>query len=356
MTMPLTRPRRRPRLLSALGLALGVGAAAFLAAPGAASAQTPDYSQRGPHEVEVQEEATNTYYSPAELDGAHPVILWGNGTITQVSWYDGYLRHLASHGLIVAAANTSNAGSGNEMLNGLDELTAWNGESGNRFYQHVDLGNVGSTGHSQGGGGSINAAKDERVKTTFPLEPWSQNETGLQNDDTAMFFAGENDTVVPSSSVRARYEGVSIPAGFAELAGADHLTPLSDAGGFRGASTAWALWQLTGDTAAQSLFVGADCGLCTSSDWSAYEANAQLGSAGGGSTPPSEEAPPPDEGEETPPPSDDEGSGSWFLDWLNGLFGGALGGGDDGDSSAPTGEAGTGIDWEALFGGASSGA
>lgn len=326
MTMPL---RRRPRLLSALGLALGVGAAAVLAAPGAADAQTPDYGESGPHQVEVQEEATNTYYSPAELDGAHPVILWGNGTITQVSWYDGYLRHLASHGFIVAAANTSNAGSGNEMLNGLDELTEWNGDSGNRFYQHVDLGNVGSTGHSQGGGGSINAAKDERVKTTFPLEPWSQNETGLQNDDTAMFFAGENDSVVPSSSVRGRYEGVSIPAGFAELAGADHLAPLGDAGGFRGASTAWALWQLTGDTAAQSLFVGADCGLCTSSDWSAYEANGQLGSAGGGSTPPGEEAPPPEEGEEMPP-SDDEGSGSGILDWLNDLIGGALGGASNG--------------------------
>jgi len=34
------------------------------------------------------------------------VILWGNGTFTTPALYDGLLRHLASHGLIVAAAES----------------------------------------------------------------------------------------------------------------------------------------------------------------------------------------------------------------------------------------------------------
>lgn len=93
------------------------------------------------------------------------MILWGNGTITAPSWYDGLLRHLASHGFIVAAANTSNAGSGQEMLQGLATLTTWNGQSANRFYQKVDLERVGTTGHSQGGAGAIRAGADP---TTIP--------------------------------------------------------------------------------------------------------------------------------------------------------------------------------------------
>jgi hypothetical protein len=275
--------------------ALAASVLAFAPPPVEAQAQGcpsvgSNFAGTGPFSVTTQSTSTNTFYSPSSLGSngctTHPVILWGNGTITQVSWYDELLRHFASHGFIVAAANTSNAGSGNEMLQGLTQLRTWNGQSGHRFNQRVDLNNVGSTGHSQGGGGAINAAKNQGVKTTAPLEPWSQNQTGLQDSDTAIFFAGESDTVVPSSSVRSRYTGVRIAAAFAELDGADHLTVLGNAGGFRGPTTAWFRWQLMGDTTARGLFVGANCGLCTSNDWSAYEANARLQSSGGGEEPP----------------------------------------------------------------------
>lgn len=244
-----------------------------------------NFAGTGPFSVTTQSNSTNTFFSPTNLGAngctRHPVILWGNGTLTSVSWYDGLLRHLASHGFIVAAANTSNAGSGSEILQGLTTLTSWNGQSSSRFYQRVDLANVGSTGHSQGGGGAINAAKNQGVKTTAPLEPWSQNQLGLQSSDTAMFFAGESDSVVPAGSVRDRYEGVSIAAGYAELDGASHFVPLGNAGGFRGALTAWMRWQLMGDTTARGLFVGPSPGLAGSWAWSDYEANARLQALGG---------------------------------------------------------------------------
>ena len=53
-----------------------------------------------------------TAYRPSTLGQngvTHPVILWGNGTGSSPSTYAGLLRHLASHGFIVVAANTSNA-------------------------------------------------------------------------------------------------------------------------------------------------------------------------------------------------------------------------------------------------------
>jgi hypothetical protein len=247
-----------------------------------------NFAETGPFAVTSQSDSTNTFFSPTNLGTngctTHPVILWGNGTSTQVSAYNALLRHFASHGFIVAAANTSNAGSGTQMLQGLTTLRNWNGQAGNRFNGRVDLANVGSTGHSQGGGGAINAAKDQGVKTTAPLEPWSGNQIGLQDSDTAMFFAGQNDTIVSPSSVRSRYTGVTIPAGYAELAGASHFTALGSAGGFRGAATAWFRWQLMGDTTAQAQFVGPNPALDTSPQWSAYETNARLQALGSGGT------------------------------------------------------------------------
>lgn len=272
-------------------IVLAATSVALMAAPVDAQASGcpsvgSNYAGTGPFAVSTQSNSTNTFYSPTNLgtNGCtrHPVILWGNGTLTSVSWYDALLRHLASHGFIVAAANTSNAGSGNEMLQGLTQLNQWNGQSSNRFYQRVDVANVGSTGHSQGGGGAINAAKNQGVKTTAPLEPWSGNQVGLQASDTAMFFAGQSDSVVPPSTVRDRYNGVSIAAGYAELRGASHFVPLGDAGGFRGPLTAWMRWQLMGDTSASSLFAGAQPGLGSNSAWTAYVANTRLRNSGGG--------------------------------------------------------------------------
>lgn len=268
----------------------------FIAAPAEVEAQSSgcptvgtNFDSTGPFSVTVDSQSQNTYYSPQQLGSQgcteHPVILWGNGTFTSVSVYDGYLRHLASHGFIVAAANTSNAGSGNEMLNGLDQLESFNANSSSRFYQMVDLDNVGATGHSQGGGGAVNAGKDSRVDVIFPLEPWSQNQIGL--NATSIFFAGGSDSVVPASTVRARYDDVqgSMPAAYAELAGASHFVPIGNAGGFRGPSTAWARWLLMDDQNAESTFIGSGCGLCTSSSWD-YEHNSQLEDLGDGGEPP----------------------------------------------------------------------
>jgi hypothetical protein len=295
-------------LLASLAMAAGV-LAGPPGAPMPAQAQTPDYLRQGPHQVQVQEEAVNTYYFPADLsvDAPHPVILWGNGTITAPSWYDGLLRHMASHGFIVAAANTSNAGSGQEMLNGLDELTAWNQESGNEFNQMVDLEHVGTTGHSQGAAGAVRAAADPRVDTMFPIEGGASNAT--EGPDTALYLAGEGDPF--NTSMRTAFDAASIPAAYAEVAGASHLTPLGNGGTFRAGAAAWALFQLRGDTTAQAQFVGAECGLCASDAWSDYAANEMLGSAGGDEDP----SPPPDN-PETPETPD---SGSWWdqlWDWL----------------------------------------
>lgn len=290
---PFLRGRRRLLLPLVLGLGL-------VAAPSAASAQTTgcpsvgdDFGDSGPFSVTVDQDFAHTYYSPANLGSngctAHPVILWGNGTGASPSTYSGLLRHFASHGFIVAAANTANAGSGEEMIDGLDNLTDFNSQPGNRFFNLVDLSSVGTTGHSQGGGGAEAAAFDERVDTTFPLQPWLGDPSGIEG--SAFFMAGEDDSLVSPSSVRRDFtQSSDIPAAYGELANASHFEPVGDGGDFRAAATAWARWQLMDDTIAEGYFVGSDCVLCTSNDWSEYEANSLLDS-GGGDDPPSDEPP-----------------------------------------------------------------
>jgi hypothetical protein len=261
-------------LLGWTGVAPAASAQAFTCTPPA----TTNYGAAGPYQVTVQTDSAHTYYSPSSLGSRyctrHPVILWGNGTFTSPSWYDGLLRHLASHGFIVAAANTSNAGTGQEMLQGLANLTTFNGQATSRFYQKVDLENVGSTGHSQGGAGAVRAALDTRVDTTFPIEGGFLSGQGTYRTPV-LFLAGELDSL--SAGIRTQYDSATnVPAAYAELAGATHLTALGNAGGFRAGATAWARWQLMGDIQARNQFVGPLCGLCVSSAWSEYVANARL--------------------------------------------------------------------------------
>lgn len=277
------RPGRRPRpaavfttfVLSLAGLVALAPAGASAQATGCPSVGT-DFGGAGPFDVTVEQASEHTYFSPANLGSQgcdrHPVILWGNGTFTTPNVYGGLLEHLASHGFIVAAANTSNAGSGEEMLAGLDNLTAFDADSGSRYHDRVATDLVATTGHSQGGAGTVRAAMDPRVTTMMPIEG-STTPTGVTG--TALYLAGENDPL--RGGMQDAYAASSdIGAAYAELAGAGHLEPLGNGGGFRPALTAWARWQLMGDGTAGAQFLGADCGLCTSSAWSDYEANERL--------------------------------------------------------------------------------
>jgi dienelactone hydrolase len=247
-----------------------------------------DFGDPGPFPTAKQEDANHTYYFPSELGSRgctrHPVIVWGNGTWTNPTVYDQLLTHFASHGFVVAAANTSNAGSGIEMRQGLDNLTTFNNTAGNRFNQKLDLTQVGATGHSQGGGGALEAVKDQRIKTTAPMAPFLGSQTGFQPTDTALFFSGRNDTWLPPAGVKARYDGVSSPAAYAEHIDANHFVMAATAGDFRAPLTAWMRWHLMGDANARNMFIGATCGMCNDAKWPVFETNTALEALG--TTPP----------------------------------------------------------------------
>lgn len=265
-----TVPRRIAALVAVVATALATLVSVAGAPAGAELPPVSDFAATGPYAVTSTSTGEHTIYHPTDGAG-HPIILWGNGTATTPVVYAPLLQHLASHGFIVAAANTTMAGSGAEMLAGIDAV-----RNDPTLAAAADFENVGATGHSQGGGGATNAGLDPQVDTVFPLEPAPTFATGNLTVP-ALFFAGQNDTIVQPSWVRSEYEGVTqAPAAYAELAGATHFTAIGDVGGFRGALTAWARWQLGGDQSAAALFAGPDPGLAGDPAWSVFEPNAAL--------------------------------------------------------------------------------
>jgi pimeloyl-ACP methyl ester carboxylesterase len=233
------------------------------------------WSEPGPSAVKVEVLAGYTLYYPAALSGRRPVVVWGNGTFAVPVIYSGLLRHLASYGFIVAAANTPFSGTGLEMRAGIDLLARFDGDPASEFYRHVDLEHIGAAGHSQGGMGAVNAGVDSRIDTTVPIEPGPLAAPG-QLRGPVLFLSGSSDVIVPAPLVVAMWQqATQVPAAYGSLRGATHFEPTGDGGGFRGVITAWFAYQLTGDSSAASVFTGPACGLCTDTAWSDVRRNAR---------------------------------------------------------------------------------
>lgn len=202
----------------------------------------------------------------------HPIIIWGNGTGTSPNGYSDLLNHWASHGFVVAAAETSNAGSGEDMLGCLDALEEEHGSYGT-FAGNLDLDRVATSGHSQGGGGAIMAGQDDRITATAPMQPYTiglGHDTSSQSNQNGPMFlmSGSSDAIAGSTLNQAPvFRRANVPVFWGTLQGAGHFEPMGSAGDFRGPSTAWLRYYLMDDGDAAATFFGNDCILCQSSDW-----------------------------------------------------------------------------------------
>ena len=227
------------------------------------------YAARGPLETTTSSIPGYELYYPTEMaDGEHPIITWGNGTFAIPVVYEGLLDHFASYGFVVIASTSTMTGSGEEMLGGVDWLADENSRAGSIFFNKLDIDSVGATGHSQGGGGTINAGTDPRITCTAPIEPTPGNVVELKGP---MFLvAGSEDILVPPSWVTAStYNSAVVPTIYGIAQGANHLTPLMDAGMMRGYLTAWFCAELMGHENAGQAFYGSDqdCEICNNSNW-----------------------------------------------------------------------------------------
>ena len=171
------------------------------------------------------------------------------------------------------AANTSNAGTGQEMLGCVDYLTTQNNRSSGTYANKLDLNRIGAAGHSQGGGGTIMAGQDYRIKVTAPFQPYTiglgHNSSSQSNQNGPMFLmTGSADTIAsPTLNALPVYNRANVPVFWGELSRASHFEPVGNAGDYRGPSTAWFRYHLMDDASAEDTFYGSNCDLCSDRDW-----------------------------------------------------------------------------------------
>lgn len=250
---------------------LALAVAIVSCSPGAAPVGELEiqYAARGPLETSRTSIPGYELYFPADmLEGEHAIITWGNGTFAIPIIYQGLLDHFASYGFVVIASTRTMTGSGEEMLAGVDWLVTENSREGSIFFNKIDVYHVGATGHSQGGGGTINAGTDPRVTCTAPIEPTPGRVADLHGP--MFLISGSEDLLVPESWVTAStYDPALVPTIYGIAQGASHLTPLIDAGMMRGYLTAWFCAELLGHEDARAAFYGEDanCEICNNDNW-----------------------------------------------------------------------------------------
>jgi pimeloyl-ACP methyl ester carboxylesterase len=227
------------------------------------------YAARGPFETSQSSIPGYELYYPGDMsDGEHPIITWGNGTFAIPLYYREFLDHLASYGFVVIASTSVMTGSGQEMLQGVDWLLDEDSRSGSIFFNKLDIDHIGATGHSQGGGGTINAGTDPRITCTAPIQPTPGRVLELQGP--TFLIAGSEDKIVPEPWVTASsYDPALVPTVYGIAQGATHLTPLMDAGMLRGYLTAWFCAELLGHEDASEAFFGDGpaCEICSNPNW-----------------------------------------------------------------------------------------
>ncbi len=244
-------------------------------------AQHADYFSAGPYtpvEEVINGPPMCTIFRPSVLgEGGrkHPVILWANGIRLNPTFYRGLLMHFASHGFVVAAADTSRvgtAGNGQNVLACLQYVESQNAPGG-AYANKLNIYRVGVAGHSAGGAGVIMAGRDPRITATAPVQPfvglvhgYDPASPGQQNGP--MFLSsGELDAEIPVSHPQSVYTNANVPIFWGDRIGSGHNDPLFDAPQYRRPLTAWFRFNLMLDATAGTLFYGASCQLCVSPAW-----------------------------------------------------------------------------------------
>jgi len=216
-----------------------------------------------------------TLFRPMDLRQGglcHPVITWGNGTGSTPTLYRALLNHLASHGFVVIASNSTNVAQGDPapMLAGVTWVLAQNADPTSVMYQRIDTTHIGATGHSQGGFATTTAGGDARITTIAPL---CGATTQHNLHGPAMLFCGGVDTTVPCTTIMSAYNGITNqPVMLASYLAADHANWITFGGNtvkpVEVTVTAWMRVHLMGDTALRGRFYGASCTLCQDAAWS----------------------------------------------------------------------------------------
>ena len=251
------------RLLVSAVAAPALAFATLVAAPGTASADQSWW--RGPAPTQASISATSgpfatssTTVSDLSTPGFGAATIYyptstTSGTFGGVAIAPGYTAgrstvawlgpRIASQGFVVIVFDTNSrydqpASRGDQLLAALDYLT---GSSSVR--SRVDASRLAVMGHSMGGGGTLEAAKDRpSLDAAIPLTGWNLDKTWPEVVTPTLVIGAEDDTVAPvdSHSVPFYSSLTNAPErAYLELNGASHFAPNSSNTTIAATSIAW---------------------------------------------------------------------------------------------------------------------
>jgi alpha-beta hydrolase superfamily lysophospholipase len=172
------------------------------------------------------------YYPTSTAEGTFGAVAVAPGYTASQSSMAWLGPRLASQGFVVFTIDTNTTSDqpssrGDQLLRALDYLTTRSVVS-----SRIDADRLAVMGHSMGGGGSLEAAKDRpSLQAAIPLTPWNTDKTWPEVSTPTLIVGAENDSV---ASVRSHAEPFyqSLPSGadkaYLELRGASHFAPNTD--------------------------------------------------------------------------------------------------------------------------------
>ncbi len=176
--------------------------------------------------------------------GPYPLIVFAHGYSSLKNQSASYLRHLVSHGYVVAAPGfpqTRLDAAGGPRLYAtldqpedvrfiIDELFAMSSDATAFLSGAIDQELVGMTGHSGGGLTTMITAygplRDERIDAVLPISPVGclvPPDIAVDASVPAMIVGGSIDILVGPASIKKAYEAASAPKYFVEVVGAEHV-------------------------------------------------------------------------------------------------------------------------------------
>jgi dienelactone hydrolase len=192
------------------------------------------------------------------------------GTQSSMAWYG---PRLASQGFVVFTIDTTTTldqpeSRGRQMMAAMSYLT-----DRSSVKTRVDKNRLAVMGHSMGGGGSLDAARDNPgLKAAIPLTPWETTKNFSSVKVPTMIFGAQLDSVAPTASHAVPFYN-SLPSStkkvYIELRGASHFAPNSSDTTIAKYSISWLKRWVDNDTR-YSPFL---CNVSTSTAISSFRSN-----------------------------------------------------------------------------------
>ncbi|CAM3021186.1 Cutinase [Prescottella defluvii] len=234
----------------------------------------PDAGLRNPVGVE--------FYYPEDIAelGALPLVLWTPGILVEPGIYDSTVRHLASHGYVVAVNYSLVNWFGLTHEMGARAAAAVNSDVTSPLHGRIDLTRTVVAGHSAGGGSALISGgrlqgigtqfdPDFRVVGALAIEPGPAT-LGIgvtPSTVPTLIVTGTSDFIVHPAGWPSlvQYPQVQAPAWLTTVRGASHGKPMDGPANsvFPAVEVAFLDYVTKGSARATEVFVGADYTLAT---------------------------------------------------------------------------------------------